>query len=91
MNKRDITTEIVQQLENEGLSLTEGLKGALALGASGLNVCTVGGCNGGPATLKLISNWGIPAKVIRNIFADTDILTNPKVLQGYKTLSDECP
>ena len=91
VNQRNINEEVLHQLEKEGLNLTEGVKGAFALSASGLNVCTIGGCNGGLATLEILSNWSIPAKFIQYIFADTDILTNPKVLQGYKALKEACP
>nr|YP_009519586.1 hypothetical protein [Udotea argentea]AYC65565.1 hypothetical protein [Udotea argentea] len=43
------------------------------------------------ATLKILSNWSIPSTWIKRIFADTDILTNPQVFQGYKELTKACP
>nr|YP_009518867.1 hypothetical protein [Boodleopsis pusilla]AYC64805.1 hypothetical protein [Boodleopsis pusilla] len=73
-----------------GFVLVEGFKGGLALCSIGFNACTIGGCNGGVATLKMLSDWGISPYWIKQVFADTDILTNPKVTKGYKSLLKEC-
>ena len=91
INYKTITKQILKQLAEEGLDLTEGFKGALALSACGINTCTIGGCSGGVATLKILEEWGISKSCINRIFADTDILTNPAVLNGYKELKQICP
>lgn len=83
------TEDILEQLKTEGLALTEGWKGAAALWAAGFNSCTTGGCNGGVATLKILKKHGIPGDCVTRIFADTDILTAPRVAQGYRNLYQE--
>nr|YP_009519210.1 hypothetical protein [Caulerpa verticillata]AYC65069.1 hypothetical protein [Caulerpa verticillata] len=89
ISKNNISQEMLGNLEKDGLA--EGFKGVLALYGAGFNVCSIGGCQGGPKTLEILNNWGIPVtKYINKVFADTDIVTNPQVASGYRTLLEQC-
>ena len=90
VSKLNLTSEVLQGLEQDGLVLVEGFKGALALASIGFNVCTIGGCNGGAKTLEILSNWGISPHWVKKVFADTDILTNPQVRKGYQDTLKKC-
>ena len=87
----NLPSEVLQGLEQEGFVLVEGFKGSLALCSIGFNACTIGGCNGGVATLNILSDWGISPHWIQRVFADTDILTNPKVTKAYSQLASQLP
>ena len=90
IHKNEFTPEKLEKLERDGLALTEGPKGVLALCSVGLNACSTGGCSGGSATLDILSKFGIEPHFVKWVFADTDILTNPHVTAGYKKLLKDC-
>ena len=41
--------------------------------------------------MRILEQNGIPLNCINRIFADTDILTNPRVTKGYRALLQKCP
>lgn len=84
----------IQKLLQKGCFVGEGWKSGFVFSFLNLNFLAMGGCNGCSALIDFLSRYNRPKECIKDIFADGDVLTNLKVAQVYRQISDNfknCP
>lgn len=87
----EINSKIRERLTQEKLYVGEGWKTGLAFCYVNLNFLALGSCN---ALLEFLNEYSIPKNLIKGIFADGDVLSNLKVTQAYRLISEnfkDCP
>lgn len=84
---QEINDEMRDHLATEGLAITEGWKGALALCKSNFHSCAIHGCQGGTSLRQYLKDNKIPLESVKYVFGDTDLLWNFQVTEAYYKLS----
>lgn len=79
------------RLDGEDFAVTEGWKGGLALSYCGINTYVIHGCQCGHILYEFMKKHSLPTERVKHIFADTDILWNMQVNEGYKKLTHLFP
>lgn len=74
-------------LSEEHFAVTEGWKGGLALSGCGISTYVMHGCQCGHKLYDFIKKYDLPPEKVMWIFADTDVLWNFRVNEGYKKLT----